>query len=48
MSNTANREIIIYGDAFYDFYGKQNQKVREKIDWTIGVIRDMERVPRNI
>jgi phage-related protein len=45
MSNTANREIIIYGDAFYDFYGKQNQKVREKIDWTIGVIRDMERVP---
>jgi phage-related protein len=45
MSNDFNREIIIYGHSFYEFYNKQNQKVREKIDWTIGVVRDMDRVP---
>ncbi len=39
------REIIVYGDEFWEFYSKQTQKVKLKIDWTIGVVKDLERVP---
>ena len=39
------REIIVYGDEFWEFYNKQTQKVKLKIDWTIGVVKDLERVP---
>jgi phage-related protein len=45
MKTKAPREVIIYGNDFYDFYERQAQKVREKIDWTIGLVRDLERVP---
>lgn len=41
----AKRQIIFYGDDFWDFYHKQNQKVKKKINWTLGVIRDLEMIP---
>lgn len=37
--------IVIYGDSFHEFYRRQSAKVRLKIDWTIGLIRDLDRVP---
>jgi phage-related protein len=40
-----NRKIIFFGNYFYDFYNKQNQKVKEKINWTFGIIRDLEIIP---
>jgi hypothetical protein len=39
------REIIIYGDDFWEFHNKQNQKVKLKINWTIGLLKDLKMVP---
>ena len=39
------REIVVYGEEFWEFYTKQTKKVRIKIDWTLGVIRDLKIVP---
>ena len=39
------REVIIYGDDFWEFYNKQTQKVKLKINWPIGVVKDMKMVP---
>lgn len=39
------REVIIYGDDFWEFYNKQTQKVKLKINWTIGVVKDLKMVP---
>ncbi len=44
-SKDFKREIVVYENAFWQFYNKQNQKVKEKINWTIGLIRDLERIP---
>ena len=41
----AKRQIIFYGDDFWDFYHKQDQKVKKKINWTLGVIKDLEMIP---
>ncbi len=43
--NDAKRQIIFYGDEFWEFYYKQNQQVKKRINWTLGVIRDIEMVP---
>lgn len=40
------RKVIIYGDHFWDFYNKQNQKIKDKINWTIKLIKTMDRVPK--
>ena len=39
------REVIVYGDDFWEFYYKQPEKVRLKINWTIGVVKDLRIVP---
>ena len=39
------RDIIIYGDDYWEFYNKQTEKVKQKINWTLGVIRDIPKVP---
>jgi phage-related protein len=39
------RKIIFFGNYFYDFYNRQNQKAREKINWTLGIIRDLDMIP---
>ena len=45
MSDKPIREIIFYGDYFWDFYKKQSQKVRKKINWTIGLLKYLEVIP---
>ena len=45
MSDKPIREIIFYGDYFWDFYKKQSQKVRKKINWTIGLLKYFEVIP---
>ncbi|MBI5325952.1 MAG: type II toxin-antitoxin system RelE/ParE family toxin [Ignavibacteriae bacterium] len=40
-----NREIIIYGNHFSDFYNQQEDKVKRKIDFVLDLIRNVERVP---
>lgn len=39
------REIVIYGEDFWEFYKKQSQKIRLKIDWTIGIVKEVKMVP---
>lgn len=39
------RRILFYGDYFLDFYSKQDLKIKEKIDFVLDLIRNVERVP---
>ena len=39
------RCIKIYGDDFWLFYNKQTQKIKERILWTIRLVKDIPRVP---
>ena len=39
------REVIVFGEEFWSFYGQQNQKVKEKILWTLRMIKDLQKVP---
>ena len=39
------RKIIIFGEHFWEFYQKQNPKIRERINWTIKLLKTIERVP---
>ncbi len=45
MNDKQIREIIFYGDYFWDFYNRQSFKTRKKINWTIGLIKFLEIVP---
>jgi len=38
------RKILFFGDYFLDFYSKQDLKVKEKIDFVLDLIRNVERV----
>jgi len=39
------REITFYGNYFSKFYKAQNNKIRDKIDYIIDIVRYIERVP---
>ena len=39
------REILFFGDYFLNFYSKQDLKTKEKIDFVLDLIRNVERVP---
>ena len=40
-----NREIIFYENHFIEFYQKQDEKVKEKIKYTLELIKQVEKVP---
>jgi phage-related protein len=40
------RKIVIYGPYFSDFYEKQSDKVKDKIDYVLDLIKFEERVPK--
>jgi len=39
------RKILFFGDYFLDFYSQQDLKTKEKIDFVLDLIRNVERVP---
>jgi len=39
------RELFFYKNYFKEFYARQTLKVRRKIDWTLRIIEDLERIP---
>jgi phage-related protein len=39
------REIIFYGNHFILFYQNQDQKAKEKIIYTLDIIRKIEKIP---
>lgn len=40
------RKIAVYGTYFSDFYEKQSDKVKDKIDFILDLIKHEERVPK--
>ena len=44
-TNKKFRPAVFYKDYFEKFFVKQNNRVKEKILWTIGLIEDVEVVP---
>jgi len=40
------RNISVYKNHFWDFYYAQPQKIQDKIDWVIGLIRGLRVVPK--
>jgi phage-related protein len=45
MNGKQFREVIFYGEYFWEFYYKQSRKVKDKITWTIGLLKYLEVVP---
>jgi len=45
MNDKQIREVVFYGDSFWDFYKKQSIKVKKKINWTIGLLQYLDIVP---
>lgn len=46
MSESGNiRKVIFFGEHFWEFYHKQTPKIKERINWTIKLIKTVERVP---
>lgn len=45
MANLIPRSILFYRGYFLDFYNAQRPNVRKKIDWTIGLLRDLPSIP---
>lgn len=39
------RKVIFFGECFWEFYNRQNPKIKERINWTIKLIKTVERVP---
>jgi phage-related protein len=39
------RKILFFGDYFFNFYSEQDLKTKEKIDFVLDLIRNVERVP---
>ena len=39
------RVILTYGEYFEDFYKNQDQKVRDKIDYVLDLVKHEQRVP---
>ena len=40
------RKVIFFGEHFWDFYNQQTSKIKERINWTIKLIKTVERVPK--
>ena len=39
------RQVVAYKRYFLDFYEKQNNKVQQKIEWTLALLRVTKQVP---
>jgi phage-related protein len=45
MGNQQIREVVFYGNYFWDFYKRQSAQVKKKINWTIGLLQYLEIIP---
>lgn len=45
MGGNYIRDVIVYGNHFWDFYNAQNNEVQGKIDWVIGLVRSLQNIP---
>ena len=40
------RQVIVYKKYFLDFYQDQTDEVQRKIEWTLNLLRTIDRVPK--
>lgn len=40
-----DRKIGVYGNYFEDFYVEQTQKIKDKIDYVLDIIKHVDQVP---
>lgn len=40
-----DRTLIFYKEYFFEFYDEQAEVVQKKIDWTLGLVRDLQMIP---
>jgi phage-related protein len=40
-----DRTLIFYKEYFHEFYDEQIEVVQKKIDWTLGLVRDLQMIP---
>jgi hypothetical protein len=45
MDHKQIREVIFFEYHYWDFYKKQTLKVKQKINWTIGLLQYLEIIP---
>ncbi len=45
LENKFHREFIFFKDVFWDFYRSLNQSAQKKIEWTLGLVRDLPVIP---
>ena len=41
----SRRQIFNYGNHFQEFYKRLEPTVKKKVDWVIGLVRDLEVIP---
>jgi hypothetical protein len=39
------RNLFFYKHYFFEFYDKQSEEVKKKIEWTLNMIRDIQHIP---
>ncbi len=42
----AVRQVVAYKNYFLDFYQNQTEEVQRKIEWTLNLLRTIDRVPK--
>lgn len=45
MNKKFERKLFFYKHSFFEFYDKQSEEVKKKIEWTLNMIRDMQHIP---
>jgi len=45
--NEYRREIDVFDEFFWDFYRRLNPRAQKKVEWTLGLVRDLEVIPSN-
>ena len=46
MANKKYRKVRFFEEYFHDFFKRQNDKVKQKIAWTLELVEDLEIVPK--
>jgi phage-related protein len=45
--NDFRRELIFYKEVFWDFYNVLDLKAQRKVEWILGLVRDLPIIPAN-
>jgi len=45
MNSDLVREVVFYGDYFWNFYKGLDTKTKLKVDWTINLLETVTNVP---